>query len=133
MTPMDSERLLNESLQRCLNNEQFLEIFYRLFIESSPEIKSLFRNTDFQKQFDMMGKSLMTMIAASESNWISDQQLSRLANIHRKLNIKPEHFEIWESSLLASIKQCDPAFNEEIKKAWKIIVQRGKNFMLSNE
>lgn len=133
MTSMDSESLLNESLQRCLANDLFLETFYKSFIESSPEIKNFFKNTDFQKQFDMMGKSLMTMIAASEANWISDQQLTRLADIHRKLNIKPEHFELWETSLLTSIQLCDPEYNNEVKNAWKIIIQRGKDFMLRKE
>lgn len=123
--------LLNESLQRCLENEQFLSIFYGLFLESSEEIKTQFDNTDQSHQINMMRQSLNTIISVSESNWESDKFLTDMAKKHKEMNIKPEHYVLWESSLLAAVAECDNQYNDEIRDAWKFILNRGIDFMQS--
>lgn len=132
MDNSDKESILNASLQRCIHQPEFMSRFYRHFIESSPEIRDLFQQTDMKKQFEMMSKSLMTMIAASEANWLNDQELTTLAQKHKNLKIKPEHYELWENSLLESIKECDPEYSEVVRNAWKFIIKRGKDFMQNN-
>ena len=123
--------LLNDSLQRCLENEQFLSIFYRLFLESSEEIKAQFDNTDQEHQINMMRQSLSTIISVSESNWESDKFLSDMAKKHKDMNIKPEHYLLWESSLLSAVSECDKKYNDDIHEAWKHILRRGIDFMQS--
>ena len=127
----NSEKTLNDSLQRCLNNNDFIAIFYQHFVDSDPEIRELFKNSDMARQQEMMGKSLMSMIAASEENWHSDQQLVNLSRQHQQLSIQPRHFELWEQSLLKTIAQCDPDFDEKIASCWQKIIKRGKEFMIS--
>jgi len=129
MNNTDYSAILNDSLQRCLANERFISIFYELFLDTSDEIREKFKNSDFERQINMMQKSLNTIISVSESNWESDKFLSEMAKKHKQLDIKPEHYELWENSLLATVAQCDQQYNEEICEAWKHILHRGIEFM----
>lgn len=129
MDASEIESILNSSLQRCMQNRQFMTIFYERFINSAPEIKHLFKNTDMEKQFEMMGKSLYAMISASEANWQNDQELIDLSRKHREMNINPAYFELWENSLLSTIKECDPSFDENVSNSWKVMIKRGKDLM----
>lgn len=129
MKQQQSEELLTDCLQRCLENDNFLIEFYRRFIDSSDEIKTLFRDTDIEAQQKMMAKSLMSMISASDENWLNDNYLTELAATHKQRGIKPEHYELWEESLLATIKDFDDKFSDTTESAWKQVIQRGKQFM----
>lgn len=126
-----NNKLLNESLQRCMENEKFLTIFYDRFLHSSPEIRAKFTDTNLTHQIDMMRNSLYGIISVSEANWQSDQMLTDIAQKHQNLDIKPEHYTLWETSLLSTVAQCDPEYNEEIREAWKHILRRGVEFMMS--
>ena len=126
----DSSELLNISLKRCSAHPRFTEIFYSHFLDASPEIKLLFKNTDLQHQMNMLEKSLRIIVSVSEQNWTSDQFLSKIAKHHKSMNIKPEHYKHWETSLLLAVAECDPEYDEQIKQAWKDILSRGINFMM---
>lgn len=129
MSQPSNQDLLNDSLRNCLKNEQFFTVFYEHFHDASPEISSLFDKTNMVQLNKMMENSLFRIIAASESNWDSDQDLVELASSHKAMNIKPEYYKYWELSLLASVAECDPNYNTATKNAWKDILSRGINFM----
>lgn len=122
--------VLNSSLQRCLNNDNFIRIFYELFLQTSDEIAELFKNTDLEHQMEMMQQSLDAIISVSEANWESDQFIANTAATHKARNIRPEFYKFWEISLLAAVAECDPDYNEETRKAWKHLLNRGINFMI---
>ena len=129
MNEPSSQDLLNASLRRCLDNSQFFPIFYEYFQQSSPEVADLFAKTDMNRLNNMMQSSLYRIIAASESNWESDQDLVEIAESHKNMNIKSEFYKYWELSLLATVAECDPEYNEQTRKAWKDILSRGISFM----
>ena len=129
MSQTNDQDLLNDSLRECLKNDQFFAIFYEHFHAASPEIAALFDKTNMVQLNKMMENSLFRIVAASESNWDSDQDLQELARSHKNMNIKPEHYKFWELSLLATVAECDPNYNPETKAAWKNILTRGIDFM----
>ena len=125
----NNQDLLNLSLRRCLTNESFFSTFYDNFHQSSPEIAALFDKTNMVQLNKMMENSLFRIIAASESNWDSDQDLVELAQSHKLMNIKPSDYKLWERSLLATVAECDPEYDEITESAWKDILSRGIDFM----
>ena len=131
MTQANNQDLLNDSLRRCLNNNQFFPTFYDHFHHSSPEIAALFDKSNLVKLNKMMENSLFQIISASESNWESEQELLEIAKSHKNMNIKQEFYKFWELSLLATVAECDPEYNSEIKAAWKEILSRGVDFMIN--
>ncbi len=121
--------LFNDSLARCLRDESFLDKFYADFMAASPEIRDKFKDTDFVRQKRMLEKSLWAIMAASEANFESDEFLRGLADYHKKLAVKPEHFDIWQRCLINAASQCDPEFNAEIADAWRAVLRRGVELM----
>jgi hemoglobin-like flavoprotein len=127
----DYSLLLNESLQRCLENDRFLSIFYALFLESSDEIRGKFDKINLEHQINMMSQSLDAIISVSEANWESDKFLTQVAKNHKQLDIKPEYYDYWEESLLKAVSICDFEYDENTEEAWKHILKRGIEFMQS--
>ncbi|MDH3325327.1 MAG: globin [Gammaproteobacteria bacterium] len=129
MNQLNNQDLLNSSLRRCLNDKYFFTAFYEHFHQSSPEIAALFDKTDMVRLNKMMEVSLFSIIAASESNGDNDQDLVDIAQAHKGRNIKPEFYKYWEISLLATVAECDPEFDDNTRKAWKHVLARGVEFM----
>ncbi|HEX9758533.1 MAG TPA: hypothetical protein VGB26_12180 [Nitrospiria bacterium] len=51
-----------ESYARCISNPNFINRFYEIFMASHPDIKSLFKNTDWDKQMELLKKGVSMMI-----------------------------------------------------------------------
>jgi len=127
---LKNQDLLNSSLRKCLENDHFFATFYDYFHQSSPEIAALFDKTNIVQLNKMMENSLFRIIAVSESNWDSEQDLIRIAKAHKDFNIKPEYYKFWELSLLATVAEFDPDFNDQTRNAWKDSLSRGIELML---
>ena len=65
---VDSKRLETYvgSLTRCLGMPAFLDRFYEVFLESSPEVAEKFKHTNFARQKVALGQSLYLMVMAAE-------------------------------------------------------------------
>jgi hemoglobin-like flavoprotein len=115
--------MFRASLKRCLGTTEFLRDFYELFMDSSPEVREKFKNTDFPKQARILADSLFLMAVASESTSgaIAGKELDRLAQRHSRtgLDIKPELYGVWLECLLHAASRHDPEFSVEIEAAWR--------------
>lgn len=121
--------LFNDSFSRCLADVDFMNKFYGAFMASSPEIRDKFKNTDFTRQQKMLERSLYAIVASSEENYASDEYLVGLVARHRAMNIKPEYYDIWLSCLVDAASRSDPEFDENIRRAWQAVLQRGVDLM----
>jgi len=72
-----------DSLSRCNEQPEFLERFYELFMDSSPDIRKKFENTDFEIQKKALRDSLFLMLsAAGTTGGYAHVQLEKLAKRH---------------------------------------------------
>lgn len=122
-TRMTTTQQLLESYNRCSSEGDFWGTFYEIFIASSPEIGGMFKQTDFTLQKRMVQRSLQTIIMyihTPENPDIIDE-MDRIARIHDRnhINVRPELYNFWISSLLQAIEQHDPFFDETIKANWE--------------
>ncbi len=53
-----------DSLSRCIQSPEFLDLFYQLFMNSSEDIRKKFEKTDFDRQKKMLQDSLFVMLVA---------------------------------------------------------------------
>ncbi len=125
--------VFNASLRRCLESEDFLKRFYELFLNSSPEIKEKFRDTDFERQRRVLRDSFLVMEMVSESSpdspaWASLRKLA-VAHDRQHRDIRPELYDIWLESLSEAVSEIDPDYSSEIEKAWRKTMQTGINQM----
>ena len=113
-----------ESLDRCIANGEFLDSFYRRFIDSSEEIRKKFRFTDFEKQHDMLLNSLKLSAGATDGESQSLQDLRERAESHDRyhMDIKPELYEFWLASIIQTASECDEQWDDYVEESWRTIL-----------
>jgi hemoglobin-like flavoprotein len=134
---VDPARLMifDESLRRCNAREEFLDLFYDLFLASSPKVREKFANTDFVRQKRALRASLhMMLLAAEDEARGPDRYLRGTSLLHSRgmLDIGAELYDLWLDSLLRAVKECDPRFSPEVEAAWEEIMMVGVRYMLAH-
>lgn len=131
---MSFDDIFDASYDRVLlashDHTDFFEAFYRRFLNSSPEIRILFRNTDMAAQRSMLKKSFFSLVAFYASGTIDDV-LRRIAYLHsaRELNIKPYLYDLWLECLADTVKDYDPEFCDDVELAWRLVLSPGITYM----
>lgn len=117
-----------DSLSRCNQRPEFLERFYELFIDSSPDIRKKFENTDFEMQKRVLRDSLFLMLSAAGTTvGYAHVQLEKLAkrHSHNDLGIKPEWYALWLDTLLQTVAEFDADYSDAIDAAWRDSMKEG--------
>ena len=127
-------QIFEQSLRRCDSKPDFLDIFYEKFLASSPKVAERFADTDFHRQKRLLRASFYMILLASEDPENGPEQyLSHMAARHsaKDLDVGAELYDLWLDSLLASVKECDPDYDEEVEHAWEKMMGVGIDFLLS--
>lgn len=105
---------------RDLKESGFFDAFYRHFIQSSPEIAEKFKGTDMTRQREMLRMSLDHMIYFAIDKE-ETEEIARIAASHAKsqADIPARLYDLWLESLLRTVREFDPEYNEEIESAWR--------------
>lgn len=122
----------NDSLARCLRNDQFFQRFYEVFLDSSPEVRAKFQNTDFRKQRRMLQTSFYMLVEYIALDWPECRAyLERIAATHSKQgrNIPPHLYDFWLESLLRTVQENDPQYSSEVEAAWRFMMGAGIAFL----
>ena len=132
---MKDIHLVSMSYGRACLNPHFIDRFYEIFLESHPEIKPMFKNTDFSKQRQLLKKSIVMLLAHFEGDntWTND--LLYIAKRHSTtggLTISPELYQYWIASLIAALKEHDSQWTSGIEQAWERVLQAGVNFLIEH-
>jgi hemoglobin-like flavoprotein len=124
--------LFVKSLNRCIEKEGFIPSFYRRFLASSEEVRFKFRDTDFEAQYKRLEDSLFLVAAATYGQTEGLQHLRERATTHSRqhLNIKPEFYELWRSAILATAREYDREWDEEVEAAFESILGFAIEYMI---
>jgi nitric oxide dioxygenase len=103
------------------HGETITKKFYQRLLTNHPELNNIFNQT--HQRFGHQPKALADAIYAAAAN-IEDMSailpaVERIAQKHRSLQIKPEHYPLVGENLLAAIKEVlGDAATDEILDAW---------------
>ena len=127
---MKSETLstFRSSLLRCLSNLHFLERFYSEFINSSPEVASVFSHTNMERQKAMLSASLYQLMNYYGSNdEKAKKYIQQLGAQHGVYGHKiPLHlYDLWLESLITAVKESDPQFDPSLEAIWREVMTQG--------
>jgi PAS domain S-box-containing protein len=125
------KELFIQSLERCKKVEDFIPRFYQGFMASSPRIAERFRFTDFGRQNAMVLHSLELAADATVGKPQSIRELTERARSHDRnhLNIQPELYDYWLDELVATARDCDLEWTDQIEAAWRRILGHVTAFM----
>jgi hemoglobin-like flavoprotein len=131
------ERILEQfedSLRRCNADPDFLDRFYERFLLSSPRVREKFKDTDFIRQKRMLQASLqLLLVAAQDDGKRGTPYLDEVAARHSasQMAIGAELYDLWLDSLLATVREVDPAWTGEVERAWESVMTVGISYLVS--
>ena len=131
---VDYEEIFNLSywrvIDRSVDGVAFLDRFYYNFIKSSPDIPPYFAHTDMAVQKDMLRMSLVEM-SRFFVNRTADAHIERVARIHSLHDraVMPHLYDQWLRSLIATVRQYDPEFGDDVELAWRMVLSSGMTYM----
>ncbi|GAA0608847.1 NO-inducible flavohemoprotein [Virgibacillus siamensis] len=96
--------------------------FYQLMFENHPELKNIFNQTNQRKGNQSKALANTVYAAAANIDQLGDilPQVKQIAQKHKSLNIKPEHYPIVGKYLLLAMKDVlgDTA-SDDVINAWE--------------
>jgi hemoglobin-like flavoprotein len=132
---VDNAQIFDASLKRCLERPDFMLDFYGFFMDSSPEIRQKFANTDFKKQTRVVADSFWAISVAAQGPKSSPAwtEMPRLAAKHSRseLNIPPAMYDTWLDCLIQAVRKHDSAFSAEVEAAWRTTLGAAIEYMRS--
>ena len=120
--PEEQIRIFNDSLDRCVANPRFLDVFYERFIGGSEAVAAMFGETDMRRQKRALKASLYTAMLAADGNRPAIEQLHDLSRRHRERGISPELYDLWLECLIDTVRQCGGAFDVRTERAWRSVL-----------
>lgn len=134
MTISKDIKLIEQSFARCCSSDGFFDKFYENFLSSDPRIKPLFINTNFNLQNMLLKAGLAHLILYAQGDEFGKAKVQSLAKSHSKnfLDIKPEYYKVWLSSLLNTVAAFDSEYSPELAQAWEGVLYMGINTMIND-
>ncbi len=113
--------LFNNSFEACVGQPRFLERFYEIFINSSPEVQEKFKATDLKRQVRIIRKSLLVLTMASLGTEAVMEEIAHLGQTHGRegLKVGPHLYDLWLSSLLQAVSEVDPGWSRDVENSWR--------------
>lgn len=126
------KELFLQSVGRCVAAAAFIPAFYERFLGASDEIRNKFRFTDFEKQHDMLRRSLVLCAGATVGDSESMQEINQRATTHDRdhLNVEPRFYEIWLETIIDTARDHDDEWNASVEAAWRRILGHVVNHMV---
>jgi hemoglobin-like flavoprotein len=116
------------SYHRARQSDELFDTFYRLFLGKSPEIPPMFARTDFPHQKLMLRESILEMLVFAQTG-SGREEIKRLAERHRALNVQPAHYDLWLDALCEALSQHDPHFTADLERMWRDSINKGIELM----
>jgi hemoglobin-like flavoprotein len=114
------------------SRSEFFTAFYKLFVATSDEAASKFKNTDMAAQVRMLQSSVAYLLNFFIKNR-EDEYLVQVAERHSKrgVDIRPELYSVWLDCLIETVRQFDSKFNDDVAAVWRAVFSKGIEFMTS--
>lgn len=120
----DTNRVM-QSYGRCCASKTFFDDFYQRFLQSSPEVRAKFTNTDMPAQKLLLRQGILNLVLFSRG--LPPTKLQALAKSHSrdKLDIQPHLYTYWIDALIRTVEQHDKQANAETARAWREVLNKG--------
>lgn len=131
---MNIDKVYQDSQERIIKYEEkygdFFNRFYSHFLQSSPEIYDKFAKTNMRNQVTILKNFLVHLQSYYQTGNINSR-LAEVAVTHNRSgqNIQAHLYDLWLSSLLKTLAECDPKYSNKVKDAWVHVLTPGIDYM----
>ena len=126
---------VQRSFGRCILSPGFLDEFYESFMTSSDEIRTKFKNTNFEKQKSLIKTGLSFMIMFADGRESAAIKLREIGKSHSSghLDIPFWMFDSWKMALLTAVKKHDRKVTWELLEEWENVLQKGIDYIAASQ
>ena len=123
---------VKQSFARCMIKGDVVGRFYEIFLDSHPDIKPRFENTDFDSQKHLLRQSVNLAMMFANDNQVAEKGIKRIRQSHSKsgLNILPELYPYWKKSFIQAASELDPEFSDELEQQWDLVLQKTISYII---
>lgn len=114
---------LQQSYGRCLREKDFIERFYQIFLDSHPEIASMFAKTDFNTQRFALRRGISVAIEHANGSRLAERTMNEMADAHARkgrVPVRPSLYGHWVDSLIKAVGETDPQANPALLQRWRV-------------
>lgn len=130
MKPTENDiRIFNDSLDRCVANPRFMDIFYDKFITGSEDVATRFEGIDMSRQKRALKASLYTAMLAADGNQPALEHLRQISRRHRDMQVAAAHYDLWLECLIDSARECGGMVDAGAAVAWQRVLLIAINIM----
>jgi hypothetical protein len=118
------------SKRNAMNGVHFRDAFLDNLLRSSPEVAQKMVHGDLET----FRATLMLSIDHLARYYMSSEPSAILRGVARRQsrgerNIEPRLYEFFLQALLQTVERYDPKYNEEVGKAWEVVLRPGLEYM----
>jgi len=118
---------VERSYYRCCISDGFFDDFYRALLARSAEAREKFRNTDFERQNELLRTALRLLVRYAWGDVKGRAGIDRLARRHAPdgYDVAPELYDCWVDALVETVARHDPYADAALCAAWRRAVEPG--------
>jgi hemoglobin-like flavoprotein len=122
---MNAPDIVMQSYGRCCASATFFDDFYQQFLQSSPEVRAKFTNTDMPAQKLLLRQGILNLVLFARG--LPPTKLQALAKSHSRenLDIQPHLYNYWVDALINTVEQHDGQASMETHHAWREVLAKG--------
>ena len=121
------ERLFGSKVGAAEQSEPFFTTFYGHFLRH-PDISELFLETDMKRQVSMLRRSFY-YVAAFYVSTEPSAELERIGQLHHRLGIKPDLYDVWLDALVETVRELDSQCDLATELAWRWALTPGITYL----
>jgi truncated hemoglobin YjbI len=121
------ERIFGADVAMGQQSEAFFTAFYARFL-LDPEVAARFAGLNMRRQVEMMRRSLF-QLASFYVLGEPSSAMSRLSEVHQRLDLAPGLFDVWLQALLDTVQEFDDQCDEATRLAWAWAMTPGITFI----
>ncbi len=114
--------IFEQSLERVMRKEGFLDSFYDHFTRQSDEIAVIFTHKDMNQLKHKLDSTLHILVEVAEGQPGSELYIEMLGRIHNRLGVKGRHFTMWREALLDTVSRFDDEYDDSVAEAWSAVI-----------
>jgi hemoglobin-like flavoprotein len=93
--------------------------FYARLFATYPQLRPMFRETDFSEQRRKLMASVAAVVANADRPDALEPVLATMGRQHAALGVQPLHYEHVSASMLAALAdECGEAWTPELSRTW---------------
>ncbi len=128
--PAAAQVVIAEESYRRVQGEPFFRAFYDRLLAADPVIRAKFASTDFALQDRLIQHGIGLLFSFARRR--NPALLARIADRHaaHDLDIAPALYPHFVESLVATVRERDPASTPAVEEAWRTALAPGIRYML---